>query len=64
MTLLRVRRFACGNVNRPRRIFAAPFSQLTVPYARVTMRLNHMLQRVELAPPGRAVPGSPPNCTS
>ncbi|WP_262061682.1 hypothetical protein [Streptomyces sp. STR69] len=51
-------------MNRPRRIFAAPFSQLTVPYARVTMRLNHMLQRVELAPPGRAVPGSPPNCTS
>ncbi|MFF4509153.1 ISL3 family transposase [Streptomyces sp. NPDC001401] len=52
--LLRVRRFICGNANCPRRTFAEPFAQLTAPYARFTLRLNRMLQRVGLALAGRA----------
>ncbi len=52
--LLRVRRFICGDANCPRRIFAERFAQLTAPYARFTTRLNHMLERVGLAPAGRA----------
>ncbi|MER5838876.1 ISL3 family transposase [Streptomyces prasinus] len=51
---LTVRRFLCGAENCPRRTFAEPFARLTVPYARFTTRLNHLLERVGLALAGRA----------
>ncbi|WP_330309830.1 MULTISPECIES: transposase family protein [unclassified Streptomyces] len=51
---LTVRRFMCGAGDCPRRTFAEPFSRLTVPYARFTTRLNHVLERVGLALAGRA----------
>ncbi|MFI6468570.1 ISL3 family transposase [Streptomyces sp. NPDC050538] len=51
---LTVRRFICGAADCPRRTFAEPFSQLTVPHARFTTRLNHALERVGLALAGRA----------
>ncbi|WP_392893163.1 transposase family protein [Streptomyces sp. LN699] len=51
---LTVRRFICGATDCPRRTFAEPFSQLTVPHARFTRRLNHALERVGLALAGRA----------
>ncbi|WP_369265232.1 ISL3 family transposase [Streptomyces sp. R35] len=51
---LTVRRFMCGVGDCPRRTFAEPFSRLTVPYARFTTRLNHVLERVGLALAGRA----------
>ncbi|WP_234315345.1 ISL3 family transposase [Streptomyces globisporus] len=51
---LTVRRFICGSADCPRRTFAEPFSQLTVPHARFTTRLNRALERVGLALAGRA----------
>ncbi|MDJ1133656.1 transposase family protein [Streptomyces iconiensis] len=51
---LTVRRFICGAGTCPRRTFAEPFAQLTVPYARFTTRLGHVLERVGLALAGRA----------
>ncbi|MFE1362690.1 ISL3 family transposase [Streptomyces anulatus] len=51
---LTVRRFIRGSADCPRRTFAEPFSQPAVPYARFTIRLNHVLERVGLAPAGRA----------
>ncbi|MFD0337203.1 ISL3 family transposase [Streptomyces sp. NPDC127117] len=51
---LTVRRFICGAADGPRRTFAEPFSRLTAPYARFTTRLNRALERVGLAPAGRA----------
>lgn len=51
---LTVRRFICGVANCPRRTFAEPFTRLTVPHARFTTRLNHVLERVGLALAGRA----------
>ncbi|MCX5231406.1 ISL3 family transposase [Streptomyces sp. NBC_00233] len=51
---LTVRRFICGSLDCPRRTFAEPFSQLTVPHARFTTRLNRALERVGLALAGRA----------
>ncbi|MGW1675192.1 transposase family protein [Streptomyces sp. NPDC002324] len=43
---LMVRRFLCGAGACPRRTFAEPFPQLTAPYARFAMRLNHVLEHV------------------
>ncbi|MFD7030239.1 transposase [Streptomyces sp. NPDC059917] len=54
MILLTVRRCICGSADCPRRTFAEPFSRLAVPHARFTTRLNHALERVELALAGRA----------
>ncbi|WP_428957773.1 ISL3 family transposase [Streptomyces sp. cg35] len=51
---LTVRRFICVMDDCPRRTFAEPFAQLTVPYARFTTRLGHILERVGLALAGRA----------
>ncbi|WP_371604959.1 ISL3 family transposase (plasmid) [Streptomyces sp. NBC_01220] len=51
---LTVRRFICGSADCQRRTFAEPFSQLTVPHARFTTRLNRALERVGLALAGRA----------
>lgn len=51
---LTVRLFICGSAGCPRRTFAEPFARLAAPYARFTMRLNHALERVGLAPAGRA----------
>ncbi|MDV9199209.1 ISL3 family transposase [Streptomyces sp. Wh19] len=51
---LTVRRFICGSGDCPRRTFAEPFSQLTVPHSRFTTRLNRALERVGLALAGRA----------
>ncbi|MCM9077237.1 MULTISPECIES: transposase [Streptomyces] len=51
---LTVRRFTCGAADCPRRTFAEPFSRLAAPHARFTTRLNHALERVELALAGRA----------
>ncbi len=54
MIRLTVRRFICGSADCPRRTFAEPFSLLAAPHARFTTRLNHALERVGLAPAGRA----------
>lgn len=54
MIHLTVRRFICRTENCPRRTFAEPFAQLTAPYARITTRLGHVLERVGLALAGRA----------
>ncbi len=54
MIRLTVRRFICGSADCPRRTFAEPFSQLAVPDARFTTRLNCALERVGLALAGRA----------
>ncbi|WP_371601784.1 transposase family protein [Streptomyces sp. NBC_01220] len=43
---LTVRRFIGGTADCPRRTFAEPFSQLTVPHARFTTRLNRALERM------------------
>ncbi|MFK0182519.1 transposase family protein [Streptomyces xanthochromogenes] len=51
---LTARRFICGSADCPRRTFAEPFSQLAVPHARFTTRLNYALERVGLALAGRA----------
>ncbi|MFA7768283.1 transposase family protein [Streptomyces sp. NRRL S-448] len=51
---LTVRRFICGAADCPRRTFTERFSRLAAPYARVTTRLNHALERVGLALAGRA----------
>ncbi|MFD3547913.1 transposase family protein [Streptomyces sp. NPDC058655] len=53
---LTVRRFICGAADSPRRTYAEPFSWLAAPHARFTIRLNHALERVGLAPAGRAGP--------
>ncbi|MFF8322942.1 transposase family protein [Streptomyces bobili] len=51
---LTVRRFTCGSADCPRRTFAEPFPRLAAAHARFTTRLNHALERVELALAGRA----------
>ncbi|MFJ9250343.1 ISL3 family transposase [Streptomyces sp. NPDC101776] len=52
--LLKVRRFVCGARVCPRRTFAEPFTGLACPYARFTVRLDRVLERVGLALAGRA----------
>jgi hypothetical protein len=49
-----VRPFFCGAADCPPRTFAEPFSRLAAPHARFTTRLNRALERVGLAPAGRA----------
>ncbi|WP_245727821.1 transposase family protein [Streptomyces vietnamensis] len=51
---LTVRRFIRGAADCPRRTLAEPFSRPAAPYTRFTGRLNHALERVGLALPGRA----------
>ncbi|WTX01131.1 ISL3 family transposase (plasmid) [Streptomycetaceae bacterium NBC_01309] len=51
---LTVRRFLCGVAGCPRRTFTEPFSSLAAPYARFTVRLSRVLERVGLALAGRA----------
>ena len=46
--LLVVRRFRCSAVNCPRRIFAERFPSLVDPYARLSSRLQGVLERVAL----------------
>ncbi len=47
--LLVVRRFRCSAVNCPRRIFAERFPSLVDPYARLSSRLQGVLERVALS---------------
>ncbi|MFJ2765122.1 transposase family protein [Streptomyces prasinus] len=61
---LTVRCFLCGAENCPRRTFAEPFARLTVPYARFTTRLNHLLERVGLDSLDVPAPGWRANWTS
>lgn len=45
---MRVRRFRCGVMNCPRRIFAERLAGLCIPYARITNRLQEVLVDVAL----------------
>ncbi|MFH8701325.1 hypothetical protein [Streptomyces chartreusis] len=55
--LLKVRRFVCDARACPRRTFVEPFARLTCPYSRFTTRLDRVLERIGLAPAGRAGAG-------
>ncbi|MET7486771.1 hypothetical protein [Streptomyces sp. NPDC005538] len=44
VTLLRVRRYLCTATGCSRRTFAEPLPELTMPYARFTMRVSHTLE--------------------
>ncbi|MFE2869929.1 hypothetical protein [Embleya sp. NPDC059259] len=54
MIRLTVRHFLCGAGECPRCAFAEPFTSLTAPYARFTVRLNRVLERIR----ARAGPAS------
>lgn len=45
---LRARRFRCGNVGCSKKTFSEPFGDFLAPYARITQRLNRVLEQVGL----------------